>query len=327
MIQDTLVDYISSQMKSGVSRDAIKAALVGAGWAALDVEDTLKKVESPVMSSVQPAKPMGVSSAAAGSFFSGGGASLKSSEKNPEPQTIKVSDLVSASASASPSVSSGFPKESPVVKSTANPARMGTMGTIKPEKSGHGFVATWIFSIVIVILAGLSGYLFWQNNTLMGEIGSVNVQSQGVTGQVTSFQSQIQALDASNTALAGQVATLTAINQDLTTNLSLVTVLRTANSGTPTSTPITVSGSISGGKPVYVLTTGLGVAVSVKNYADAGVRVALQPWVGSSTVVQVAGTYIPGSSAITVTSVNGLPTTAPVAATSSVASSSATSTP
>jgi uncharacterized protein Smg (DUF494 family) len=45
MVQDSLVEYISSQMKAGISRDAIKASLVGAGWQAADVEDTLKKVE------------------------------------------------------------------------------------------------------------------------------------------------------------------------------------------------------------------------------------------------------------------------------------------
>ena len=45
MVQDQLVEYISSQMKLGIARDAIKSALVGVGWAPLDVEDTLKKVE------------------------------------------------------------------------------------------------------------------------------------------------------------------------------------------------------------------------------------------------------------------------------------------
>ena len=45
MVQDQLVEYISSQLKLGVARDTVKSALVGVGWAQLDVEDTLKKVE------------------------------------------------------------------------------------------------------------------------------------------------------------------------------------------------------------------------------------------------------------------------------------------
>ena len=44
MIQEQLVDYISSQIKLGVSQDAIKATLTGAGWAIADVEDTFKKI-------------------------------------------------------------------------------------------------------------------------------------------------------------------------------------------------------------------------------------------------------------------------------------------
>ena len=42
MVQDQLVEYVSSQIKLGISRDAIKSALVGVGWAPLDVEDTLQ---------------------------------------------------------------------------------------------------------------------------------------------------------------------------------------------------------------------------------------------------------------------------------------------
>jgi hypothetical protein len=46
MVQDQLIDYVSSQIKLGVSREAIKAALISAGWVVADVDDTLKKVDS-----------------------------------------------------------------------------------------------------------------------------------------------------------------------------------------------------------------------------------------------------------------------------------------
>jgi len=46
MIQSSLIDYVVAQKKAGVSREVIASALVGVGWQATDVEDTLKKVES-----------------------------------------------------------------------------------------------------------------------------------------------------------------------------------------------------------------------------------------------------------------------------------------
>ena len=54
MVQDQLVEYVSSQLKLGISRDAVKAALTGVGWAPLDVEDTLKKVEGAAAALAQP---------------------------------------------------------------------------------------------------------------------------------------------------------------------------------------------------------------------------------------------------------------------------------
>ena len=59
MIQDQLVDYIATQKKAGVARDAIAAALVGVGWQAADVEDTLKKVEGGAAPmAAQPIQPV-----------------------------------------------------------------------------------------------------------------------------------------------------------------------------------------------------------------------------------------------------------------------------
>src|SRR6266481_5047975 len=84
MVQQQLIEYISSQVKLGVTKDALKSSLITAGWAQADVDDTMKKFEtdqavaaSSVISS--PAKP-----AAMGGAMAVG------------PQTIKVSDLVSA---------------------------------------------------------------------------------------------------------------------------------------------------------------------------------------------------------------------------------------
>ena len=120
MVQDQLVEYISTQLKLGVSRDAIKSALTGVGWVSLDVEDTLKKVEgattpasaqptvAPKM--VQPASSVAAAAPAKFVSFSMPG-TVASPTKNSEPQTVRVSDLVSTVAPASGmSSSSSSPK-------------------------------------------------------------------------------------------------------------------------------------------------------------------------------------------------------------------------
>jgi len=347
MIQDQLVDYISSQKSLGVSRDAIRAALVGAGWVPADVEDTFKKVEgtaSLVSPAVQAAKPaMAASSFPASSSPSPIGNSplvsggiTKSAVKISEPQMIRVSDLVSASVSpsaVSPAMGAmGVGKTSPV---KTNPIMAGAKPAVSPvsvtksmagagQKGGKGILMGTVAIVLIVLLAALSIYLFLQNQALGKSVGGVSTQSADVTSEIASLQSQVQVLTASGTALTAQVASLTAANQDLAMNLSFF-VVPPANGGAPVAAvPITVSGTVSGGKPIFTLTTSDGVKTYVKNSSDAGVKAALQPLVGGSAAVQISGTYMSGSPNITVTAVNGVPTTAPATSTPAVQTASST---
>ncbi len=312
MVQDSLVDYIASQVKLGVPRDSIKTALTGVGWAAQDVEDTLKKVEggpaaapsSATVSTVSAAKPMSVSTPAAS-------------------QNIRVSDLVSAtltppgSAKVSPA-SMGQNKmgggSGPASASSSASAGMGGAA-----KKGMGKSAYFMIGLIL-ILAGVSTYLYFQNSSLSSQVQTAGGASQGAAAQVTTLTGQVQALTASGTALTAQIANLTAQVAALQADLSFFMVPTGQAAGVPVA--VTVSGTLSGSKLGYVLTTPEGVKVTIKNSANADVQAALQPLVAapgtaSAAPVQISGTHLPGVASVTVNAVNGQPVTKPVAAASS----------
>ena len=300
-----------AQRKLGVADDVIKSALVGAGWVSLDVEDTFKKINVAVSSplaAVQATKPSGMVSASPAVV-----------SKSTEPQTIRVSDLVSG-VSPAKVVSKDLKAEPAKAKSFFDSTPVSLKN---PKKSKFALVPT-IAIVVAVIFAGIAVYLYMTNSALTQKAGVVSTESQSVTSQITSLQTQVQALTASTTVLASEANTLTAQNADLQTNLSFFTVLP----GTAaTSGPITVSGTVSGGKPAYVITTSYGVKVSIKNSADAGVHAALQPLLGTTTSVQVSGIYVPGLASVAVLTVNGnsvLPTSTVVTLTAMTTSTAST---
>ncbi len=345
MIQDQLVEYISSQLKLGIARDTIKTALTGVGWAPLDVEDTLKKVESGAASSApaQSAAPQKTAEPSSNvtaspkfvSFSMPG--TVTGQVKNTEPQAVRVSDLVSTVApasSASPMgsapkiISSGAATmgQTTIGKDSLKGSVVGAYPTFTasaaPKKKGIGLLLEILGIVLIVLLGAFSGYLFFKNSSLTSQLQAA--QGGGDQSAVQNAASQIQALNASNTALEAEVTSMTSANQDLMTNLSFFT----PPIGTPasaTSTPVSVSGTLSAGlgKNTYLITTSYGVKVYVKNSADKGVAAALQPLLG--TTVQLAGTYIPGTPNVTVTNVNGLSTVPPPVATTTPVST-ATST-
>ena len=169
-------------------------------------------------------------------------------------------------------------------------------------KRGHVMMIVGI--VLIILFAGLAGFLYWENSGLAAKVASLGGQSAGVTANLSSLNDQVQALTASNTALAAQEATLTAQNDDLLNNLSFIAVPLNA-SGTPASSTVSVNGTLTGGKSSYVLTTAYGVVVYVRNVKDASVTAALAPLVGSTSTVQLTGTHVAGSQYLTVTGVNG----------------------
>ncbi len=301
-------------MKAGIPREAIKTTLVTAGWVAADVEDSLKKVEG----ALKPAAPAGMAPASA--MPAAGGAmpstrpaatpgsfspSTMGTGMGGGPKAIKVSDLVS-------SVGAGAPGGAAKIGSLAAAgSAMGSMASaakplnLKTEKKPGGHVMTIVFVVIIVLLAGLSGYLYFQNSNLSAQVASLGGQSAGVTAQIASLSGQVQALDASNTALAASVASLTAQNLDLATNLSFAALPELVSGATTTT--VSISGHLTGGKSSFALTTTYGVVIYVSNAKDAKVIAALNPLLTSTSPVTLAGTHTAGSQYLSVTAVNGAP--------------------
>jgi outer membrane murein-binding lipoprotein Lpp len=327
MIQDQLVEYVSSQMKLGVSRDAIKSALVGVGWQAIDVEDTLKKVEGdkvqPVVAAAQPqpiAQKPSISVQAASSMPSNTPLSKPSSPfasfspsdivggaKNISSQPIRMDSPVSAPAQNSAAKS--FFNTKPVVSADKNVMAkpISTASEYPPKKKG-GHTMTIIEAVGIVILAALSCFLYVQNSTLSAKVNGLSGQSSDVTSQIANLNAQVQTFTASDANLNAQVISLMAVNADLQTNLSFLAVLPVGSSSAAlaTTTTATVSGMLSGSsKTSFVLTTAYGVKVYVKNSSDVGVSAALVPLIGATA--QLSGTHLVGSANLTVMSVNGNP--------------------
>jgi hypothetical protein len=324
MVQEQLTDYISSQMKLGVSRDAIKSALVSAGWVAGDVEDTLNAAGKSGSASASIATT--AASAAATSAKPMTGATMGSNPQTSSPQMIKVSDLVSSPFSGS--TSSAKPTAATSAGQTNNAAAAKFGGTIKgnsfeasPSKtvsssSAASFTATSASSaktggkgalimeiigvILILALAGLAWYFYSGNAALAAKVTSLNTQSASVTAQMNTLQSEVAA---SSTADQVQIADLTAANTDLALNLSFYAVPL----GTPTSTamtpiPVTLSGTVSGGgKAPYAVTTPRGSKIFIANSSDATIAPELKASLGQT--VQLSGTYIEGSDQMTVSSV------------------------
>lgn len=306
MVQDQLVEYISSQMKLGVSRDAIKAALSGAGWAQVDVEDTLKKMEG-LTKPAAPATPAianAMGQAPTGGFVKPASSSSPASfspSSMTQQQSIKVSDLVSASPAAIKSVEVKGPEAKNAKVQQMKPVDLSKL-SMPPEKKS-GFVMKIVGIVLILALAALAGFLYWQNSGLTAKIATIGGTSTDVSSRVSALTAQVQAQGASSTALAAEVVSLTTANALLRTNLSFVA----APSGATTSSEtVSISGKLSVAKAVYTLTTSYGVLVSVQNSKDAKVIAAFTALATSTDPVELTGTHVLGSQFITVTSVNGV---------------------
>lgn len=344
MVQNQLVEYVTAQMKLGVSREAIKSALVGVGWQAADVEDSLKKAESdikPIGSSpvaavspapvtmgqsataqarpIQAISPMATAGPSASRTpFSpmdivGSGARTErlsevakpvaaapvSQSKAPASQPIKVSDFMGSTVPSTGAMAGKLDKMAGTAFKGSMPKGVGHTGErISMVAEGVGLIA----------LAALTIYLYTQNSTLSAKVNSVSTASVGASSQLTDLQSQLQTLTTDKGTLQGQVSDLTTKNTDLAMQLSFFA----APIGTSTAASGTIVGTVAapvGAKGAYSVRTQYNAVILVKNSSDAKVAAILKPLVGTSATL--AGSYILGSDAFTVETVNGNPVNPP----------------
>jgi hypothetical protein len=333
MVQNQLVDYIGTQMKAGISREAIKSALVGVGWQAADVEDSLKKVENdakpagswPVAAvspavTVNPATtpaqvrfpqngPVATNPASRTSFspmdlVNSGAAkpaatAPSTQAKTPATQPIKMSDFMGGTTPVASTMAGKFEKIASVAPGNV---------AAKPVTHKGERISMAAEGIGLIALAALTIYLYSQNSILSSKVGAVNTASTGVSAQLSTLQGQVQTLTGNNGTLQSQATDLTAQVSDLTTQLSFFAAL----TGAPTTTPATLAGTVTTSvntKGVYAIKTQYGAVIFVKNSSDPKVAAILKPLVGTSATL--AGSYLPGSDALTVATVNGNPVNPP----------------
>ncbi len=358
MVQDQLVEYITTQIKAGVSGDAIKAALLGAGWQAADVEDSMKHVQGSaagasvagISATAKPSSTSGPSTSFPASFKPAASSSPSSSPASAGgPQVIRVSDLVSSSekpSSFSTSTTNGAKADAVMSKIDASAKAAGTSSVknfpsssvsagsvtgsaassfssaspVKAKKS-YALATESVLGALMVIFAAFAVFLFLQNQGLSSRIAALNGQSSGVSSQISNIQ---QELAASTTAFQAQIASATVRNSMLALELSFYAV---PPSMTPATTTFTTAleGAVSGGgRYDYAITTADGAKVYVTNSKDARVIALMKPLVGAtSTMAKFAGNYVPGNDTITITAVNGASVAPPPAASTSTATTSA----
>lgn len=291
MIQPQIVEYAKAQMKSGVSKEALKSALVGAGWAAGDVDESLKSLDT------QPVIP--------------------AEEKKPAVTgQIKISQLIGDSniKSLPAKMMEGSGKADMKPVSMEFPEEKGA-----PQKRGAS-VARIALAVIAVAAAGGAVYFYLQNRNLQTKTADLANQLATANARVPALTAQLDALTKDKNDLNAAVGSLLGENKILFSDLSFFMVPPNATSSVDVA--FSLQGALSGNASVlYAVTSADGIRASVKNSKDANVNAALKNLVGTS--VEISGTHMAGSKDVIVNSVNGVS----VIATSSPAASSTSQNP
>ncbi len=309
-----LKDYISQQSKLGVSKDAMKSALLGAGWNESDVTQAINEYEAGTQAA--PAQPVAAVQP------------MQQPVQQPASQVSGIAATIAGTKPAAPFMTSDIfqPKGEAVFKASApgqpsspaaqKPAAI-SMGAEPGKKKGN--ILTIALAAVSVLLLGGNVYFYFQS-------AAPRAQTPSITGTGTGQQqeAQIASLTSDKNSLSQQVDTLNKTMADLSGQIA---IFEPAPTSTITSVNFDVSGMLGGGgKVLYSLTTSRNIVLSVKNSKDAKVDAALKDLVGKQVSLQ--GTHQPGSTSLTVVSVNNQPVDMPAVATSTTpAAATTTATP
>ncbi len=308
-----LKDYISQQTKLGVSKDAMRSALLGAGWNESDVTQAMTESEVGTQAAAaQPAQPVQPAVSAQ---------PIQQPVQQPSSPVSGIAATISGMKPAAPFMTSDIfqPKGEAVFKSSApgqpavqKPAAVSI--NAEPGKN-KGNVLTIVLGVISVLLLGGNVYFYFQST-------AKQPQAPAITGTGTGQQqeAQIASLTTDKNTLTQQVDTLNKTMADLSGQLA---IFEPASTSTITSVSFDVSGTLGGGgKVLYSLTTSRNIILSVKNSKDAKVEAALKDLIGKQISLQ--GTHQPGSVSLTVVSVNNQPVDAPVVATSTTPAATTT---
>ncbi len=298
MANQQLVDYIKGQLVAGVPKDALQSTLKGAGWADADIADAMKGVEGAAAApAVQSApKEPAVSAAPKEVNFSVSSAKPFAAVQAAAPKE-PVQDVRAAIAMQEQASSLSLGVAPMEAKKDAKKISSGEAG--KKRSS----VLPIVLGVLFLLSAGGAVYLYMNEGALRDQVATLTSQNAAFTTQVAALGSSKDTLTAQVTNLDNQIASLTASNASLTGELSFFVLAPSASATAPMS--VSLSGVLSSGKSGYLLTTVDGLVVGLKNGKDAKVDPILKPLAASGTVAEIAGTHLPGSNQVTITSVNG----------------------
>lgn len=288
MANQQLKDYFIQQSKLGISKDAIKSALLEAGWSESDVNGAMAE-SSPAAQVAPQTTPAQTSTPAVIS---------QSFQKQPE----------TAAKPSSPFITSDIfkPRGEPVFQPMTSVNASNVIGekqeiasvSLKKKlmEEGNKILIIFLGIASIVLLMG-NVYFFLQNGNLNGRIDSLRKASSLLGDKET----QIVSLSSEKTALSDQVDSLNKTIADLNGQLS---IFAPSPAGSTIPIPFDVNGTLGGGgKSLYSITTSKGIILFVKNSRDATVDAFLKPLL--ETNVRLEGTHQSGSVQLTATAVNG----------------------
>lgn len=277
MVNPQLVTYCESQIKLGATKEQIKSALIGAGWPAPDVEDSLNNVASP-----------------------GRGISAQAAPAQKSAATISVNDLISNSSITA------APVKTTVAPAKGQPKIEDGERFVAPSKSHSSIILPIVLGLVAAICAAGAIYFYVQNKALQDKVSLLNTSSDSASAanaKVADLSAQIATLTKAQDDLKAQITALTDANSGFIKELSFFAIPPASASSTD-AVPVDFTGVVGGGKVQYTVTDTNGVKVSVANSKNVKVDAVLKPLLGTSA--QISGTHLLGSSSITVTSVNGV---------------------
>lgn len=290
MANQQLNDYVRQQLKLGVSRDAIRSALLGSGWTEADASEAFRLIAGDAAGSpgasapvVPPVVPGAGTPIATRDIFQSKAEPMfqpKGSGKAEPVPEIKEVKKESKPVSATEPVSITMPR------AASEPA--------SPQRFSGGLIINVVFGVVVVGLLIVGGLLYKKNVDLAAQVAALTTQNSDISEENANLTQIVNDLQS-------QVSSLSAENGDLEAQLSIFVIPQT----TPTAPlAVTARGTLAGGDGApYSVTTNKGIVVYVKNSKDAAVDAALTPF--KDKAVEISGTHAAGSRDITVTSVNG----------------------
>lgn len=280
MVEQGLIDFIKSQSALGTKKEEIKKALIGAGWAATDIENAFGSIAEPSATAVTEQKTIPPGSDSSNNILLKFGV-ISTAIENPQ---------------GSLAVASAEQKKADTI-----------IDAETAKKAGFNFrkfvTPTIVLSILLVLSLAANIYLYIQNSSSQKNLGAPAVSSVAPT---SSPDPNLAAITKERDSLILQLADAGAKAKAQIESLSGDISFFAIASGTNPTTPInfTARGMLSGGgKTPYVIMLENGIKLIVVNSKAADPL--LKPLLNS--VVEVAGTHLPGSNNVTLTIVSGIP--------------------